>query len=110
MVNFSPINCPNERAEFNQKFEKLLNGTFKYTKKANAHVLYNFVSPTNQLGEYDYILFVDIPYEKGNYYKNKKGIYLNSLAIAVRKFDEPEIIDVDDSCFYTEDGSWEYVT
>jgi hypothetical protein len=30
------------------------------------------------------------------------------LAIAVRRFEEPEIIDADDECFYTEDGSWEY--
>ena len=108
MVNYSPINCPNNRRDFSQKFEKLLNDNFRYTKKVNAHVLYNFVSPTNRLGEFDYILFVDIPYEKGNYYRVLNKIYLNSLAIAVRSFEEPEIIDVDNECFYTKDGSWEY--
>ncbi len=108
MVNFSPINCPNERREYNQKLEKLLNDNFRYTRKVNAHVLYNFMSPTNRLGEYDFILFVDIPFEKGNYYRVLNKIYLNTLAIAVRRFEEPEIIDADDECFYTEDGSWEY--
>lgn len=108
MVNFSQINCPNERRNYNQEFEKLLNDNFRYTKKVNAHVLYNFLSPTNRLGEYDFILFVDIPYEKGNYYRVLNKIYLNTLAIAVRRFEEPEIIDADDECFYTEDGSWEY--
>ena len=108
MVNFSQINCPNERRNYNQEFEKLLNDNFRYTRKVNAHVLYNFLSPTNRLGEYDFILFVDIPYEKGNYYRVLNKIYLNTLAIAVRRFEEPEIIDADDECFYTEDGSWEY--
>ena len=108
MVNFSPINCPNERRDYNQKIEKLLNDNFRYTKKVNAHVLYNFLSPTNRLGEYDFILFVDVPYEKGNYYRVLNKIYLNTLAIAIRRFDEPEIIDADDECFYTEDGCWEY--
>lgn len=108
MVNFSHINCPNERRECIQKFERLLSDIFRYTKKVNAHVLYNFISPTNRLGEYDFILFIDIPYEKGNYYRVLNKIYLNTLAIAVRRFDEPEVIDADDECFYTVDGSWEY--
>ena len=109
MVKFSSINCSNERKEYNQKFEKLLNGIFRYTRNVNAHVLYNFLSPTNKLGEFDFILFVDIPYERGNYYRTTNKVYLNTLAIAVRRFDEPEVIDADDECFYTEDGSWEYV-
>ena len=109
MVYFSPINCSNERKEYNQKFEKLLNGIFQYTKNVNAHVLYNFLSPTNKLGEFDFVLFIDIPYEKGNYYRTTSRVYLNTLAIAVRKFDEPEVIDADNECFYTEDGSWEYL-
>lgn len=108
MVNFSAINCPNEKREYNQKFEKLLNDLFRYTSSVNVHVLYNFLSPTNRLGEYDFILFIDIPYKKGNYYRNPQKIYLNTLAIAVRKFEEPEVIDVDEENFYTEDGSWEY--
>ena len=108
MVNYSPINCSNERRDFNQKFERLLNDNFRYTKNVNAHILYNFVSPTNRLGEYDFILFVDIPNQKGNYYRVLNKIYLDTLAIAVRRFEEPEIIDVDNECFYTVDGSWEY--
>lgn len=105
---YSAINCPDERRVFNQEFEKLLNDNFKYTKEVNVHVLYNFISPTNQLGEYDFILFIDVPYKKGNYYRILNKIYLNTLAIAVRRFEEPEIINADEECFYTEDGSWEY--
>lgn len=110
MVNFSPINCPNERREYNQKFKELLNEIFRYTRKVNAHVIYNFLSPTNKLGEFDFILFIDIPYERGNYYRTTNKVYLNTLAIAVRKFDEAEIIDADNEYFYTEEGSWEYLS
>lgn len=109
MVNISTINCSNERSDFNQKLKELLNDNFRYTREVNAHILYNFVSPTNKLGEYDFILFVDIPYQKGNYYRVLNKIYLNTLAFAVRRFEEPEVIDVDNECFYTEDGSWEYI-
>ena len=110
MVNFSSINCPNEKREYNKRFEELLNRVFQYTKVVNAHVLYHFKSPTNTLGEYDFILFIDIPYQQGNYYRPQSRIYLNTLAIAVRRFEESEVIDVDDNCLYTIDGSWEYVT
>lgn len=110
MVNFSPINCPNERREYNQKFKELLNEIFRYTRKVNAHVIYNFLSPTNKLGEFDFILFIDIPYERGNYYRTANKVYLNTLAIAVRKFDEAEVIDADNECFYTEEGSWDYLS
>lgn len=109
MINYSSINCPNDRTEDNRKYEIFLNEVFKYTSNVNVHVLYNFIAPTNQLGEYDHILFIDIPYAKGNYYRTPNKVYLHSLAIAVRTFEEPEVIDVDESCFYTEVGSWEYV-
>lgn len=108
MINFSSINCPNEKREYNQQFKKLLNNTFRYTRIVNAHVIYNFKSPTNVLGEYEFILFIDIPYESKNYYRTQDHIYLNTLAIAVRNFEESEVIDVDDNWLYTVDGSWEY--
>lgn len=108
MINYIPLNCSLNRAEYSQKIEMILNGVFKYTKEVNAHVLYNFMSPTNSLGEYDFILFIDIPNYTGNYYRNKQKVYLKSLAIAVRRFEEIEVIDVDDEYLHTEDGSWNY--
>ena len=110
MVNFSPVNCSNEKQEYNREFERLLNETFKYTSEVNAHVIYNFKSPAKTLGEYEFILFIDIPYRKGNYFRTQNKIYLNTLAIAVRRFEEPEVIDVDENSLYTVDGSWEYKT
>ena len=73
MINYIPLNCSLNRAEYSQKIEMILNGVFKYTKEVNAHVLYNFMSPTNSLGEYDFILFIDIPNYTGNYYIVLRG-------------------------------------
>lgn len=114
MVTYIPLNISNDRFEFSKKFEKELNGLsiFRYTPFVNAHVLYDFKSPTSQVGNYDYILFIDIPYKKTpdnrtNYCKWHNA-YVNTIAIAVRRFFEPEVIDADKDSLYTEEGSWSY--
>ena len=79
------------------------------TQRRSMHMSFTiFCRLQIDLANMTFILFVDVPYEKGNYYRVLNKIYLNTLAIAIRRFDEPEIIDADDECFYTEDGCWEY--
>lgn len=113
MVTYTPINLTSDRSEFSQSFEKALKSLpiFISTQIVNAHVLYNFKSPTSQFGEYDYILFLDIPYgrieNKTNFCK-WNNVFVNSLAIAVRNFIEPDVIDADNNSMFTEDGSWDY--
>ena len=108
MVNYIPLNCSANRKEYSDKIQNVLGNLFHYTKDVNAHVLFDFIAPTSSLGFFDCIMFIDIPYAKGNYYRNQDKVYLNSLAVGIRRFKEPEVIDVDDKCLYTEDGSWEY--
>lgn len=108
MVNYIPLNCSAIRKDFSASMHNALENVFKYTQKVNAHVLFDFVAPTSTLGMFDSILFIHIPYQTGNYYRNRNKIYLNSLAIGIRKFDEPEVIDVDYNGLHTEDGSWDY--
>lgn len=108
MVNYVALNCSNDRKRNSQNLERMLNNVFRYTRDVNVHVLYDFLCPTNRLGKFEFIIFIDIPYAQGNYYRNKEKVYLNSLAIAFRKFEEPEVIDADNTDLYTEDGSWNY--
>lgn len=108
MVNYIPLNCNANRKEYSDKLQKGLMEVFKYVNEVNVHVLFDFIAPTSDLGCFDCILFIDIPYAQGNYYRNGNKVYLNSLAIAIRKFEETEVIDVDESGLYTEEGSWDY--
>lgn len=108
MVNYIPLNCSAERKEYSDRIQNVLNNTFRYTKEVNAHVLFDFIAPTSSLGKFDIILFIDIPYAKGNYYRNQNNVYLNSLAIGIRRFKEPLVIDADDDSLYTEEGCWDY--
>lgn len=114
MVSYIPINLTSGRCEYSRKFEEALDYVFRNTY-ANicAHVLYNFKSPTETFGEFDFLLFIDIPYgttTQGitNYCK-WNGNFINSLAFAVRRLDMPDVIDVDEENFYTESGSFNYV-
>ncbi len=72
--------------------------------RANAHVIYNFKSPTMYNGEYDFLLFIDVPYGGRDNYWRFNGCFVNSLAIAVRRLEMPEVIDVDNNNLYTEKG------
>lgn len=114
MVTYIPINLTSERLEYSKRFEEALDYVFRNTfANINAHVLYNFKSPTEKLGVFDFLLFIDIPYGtttqgRINYCK-WNGKFINSLAVAVRRLDMPDVIDVDEENFYTERGSFNYI-
>ena len=114
MVSYIPINLTSERGEYSRKFEEALDNVFRNSfANINAHVLYNFNSPTEKFGVFDFLLFIDIPYGtttqgRTNYCK-WSGTFINSLALAVRRLDMPDVIDVDEENFYTERGSFNYV-
>ncbi len=113
MVTYIPINLTSEKTEYSKRFEEALDYVFRNTYgHINAHVIYNFKSPTDSFGEYEFLLFIDIPFGKTddgrtNYCK-WNGKFVNSIAIAVRRFDMPEVIDIDCDCLYTELGSFNY--
>lgn len=108
MLKYNPINCPTDRLEDSNKLRNSLEKCFKYTQDITVNVIFDFISPTDTLGRIDYLLFIEIPNFEGNYYRNAQKVYLNSLCLAIRKFEENEIIGVDDEVILTDVGSWEY--
>lgn len=117
-MNYIPINLTNGRAEDSKKLERIIGALqpFKYTSEVNMHVIFDFKSPTNILGKYDEVIFIDVPYRKGNFSVvngrsldlKTERIYINSLAIAIRTLEEPDVIDCDDTSLFTEEGCWDY--
>lgn len=114
MVSYIPINLNSDRVEYSKRFEKALDYVFRNTfSHINAHVIYDFVSPTGIIGEYAFLLFIDVPFKtsegRTNYCKWNGKNFVNTIAIAVRRIDMPDVVDIDEECFYTEKGSFNYV-
>ena len=115
MVTYIPINQTSEKIEYSKRFEELLDKTFRNSFcHVNAHVIYNFKSPTEKYGVYDFLLFIDIPYERTSEGRTNYCIwngknFVNSIALAVRRIDMPDVINVDNEYFYTEKGTFNYV-
>lgn len=109
MVNYIPINCSDENRESSDKLKAAFEGLFKYTNKVNVHVVFDFTSPIDCLGKYKYLVFIDIPYEQGNYYRSlSSGIYLNSLAFALKDYEDNSVVNITDSELVNKDGTWDY--
>ena len=115
MVSYIPINLNSSRFEYSKKFEEALDNVFRNSfAHINAHVIYDFISPTRINGKYDFLLFIDIPFEttsdgRTNYCKWNGKNFVNTIALAVRRIDMPDVIDIDEECFYTEKGSFNFV-
>lgn len=108
MLNYITINCTNDDALESQRLEASLKEVFKYTQKVNAHVIFNFKSPVDAIGLYKYVIFIDIPYEKGNYFRSRNKVYLNSLVVAVRSYEDNSVVSLDSNSIRNEKGSWSY--
>lgn len=108
MLNYIPINCSNENADESQKLEACLKEAFRYTQKVNVHVIFDFKSPVDAIGVYKYVFFIDIPYAKGNYFRSRNKVYLNSLVLAIRSYEDNSVISVDSNYLRNENGIWNY--
>ena len=104
MVHFSFLN--NDVNLVKSQVKDAFEDCFKYTNEVYVHIVSNMTFPTNELGSIKHIFFIDVPYRQGNYYRNSDKVYLNSLAIAVREFIEPDAIDADNEHIYTNKGCW----
>lgn len=109
MVTFIDLNTTNEDKETVNAVKTAFEYVFRYTKKVNVHVIFNFKSPINIVGNYKYVIFIDIPFEKGNYFRTQDThTYLNSLAIAVRSYEDNSILKFDENNIYNSNGCWDY--
>ena len=108
MLNYIPINCTNDEASESQKLKASLEDVFKFTQKVNVHVIFNFKSPVDAIGSYKYVIFFDVPYKKGNYFRSRNNVYLNSLVIAVRSYEDNSVVSIDSTSIRNEKGDWSY--
>lgn len=111
MVNFYDINTNLEDRETIQTFKSAFIKLFRKVEEAEIYAVSHFPSPTDSFGFIDFLIFINIPYRKGNFYSYKDGnewYYLNSLVIAIKKINDDNIISADDQYYYTKDGEFDY--
>lgn len=110
MVNYIPINCTNELVETSNMMKKTLEWIFQNTQYVNVHVIFNFKSPIDVLGTYQYVMFIDVPTNEAgnNVCYTSGGVQLKSLAIAIRSYEDDSVVDFDDTNLYTSEGQWNY--
>lgn len=111
MVNIYDINANAEEKDFIENLKHNFTKEFSKVEDADIYIINNFPSVTDDFGVINYLIFINIPYRKGNYYSYKDGdkwYYLNSLVIAIKKIVDDNIIDVNDSCFLSNDGEFDY--
>lgn len=100
MVTFIDLNTTNEDRETVNAVKKAFDYVFRYTNKVNVHVIFNFKSPINIVGNYKYVIFIDIPNEKGNFFRTQDThTYLHNLAIAVRSYEDNSILILMENTF-----------
>lgn len=111
MVNIFDINTKSENREAIGSLKKAFIKLFAKVEDANVYIINDFPSLTEDFGVINYLIFINIPYRKGNFYRfndNGKWCYLNSLVIAIKKINNHNIIGIDDNCFFSSEGEFDY--
>src|SRR5574344_2342598 len=107
MVNFSIING-DVNSEKIVHLKQVFENIFRYVVNVNVHILCDFTSPVDIIGKYEYIFFIDIPYERGNYFRTPSKKYLNSIALAIRSFEDETVIGIEGNDLLSKEGKWDY--
>lgn len=111
MINIYDINTNDTNKEFIKQFKDSFKKSFNKVKEGEVYIISNFPSTTDNLGGVDYLIFINIPYAKGNYYSyNDDGnwYYLNSLVIGIKKINDESITDIDERYFYKNNKEEEF--
>lgn len=111
MINIYDINTNDTNKEFIKQLRDSFKKSFNKVKEGEVYIISNFPSTTDSLGGVDYLIFINIPYAKGNYYSYKEDdnwYYLNSLVIGIKKINDESITDIDERYFYKNNKEEEF--
>lgn len=111
-INVFDVNTKIERRQevetLKQGFSTLLNRV----QEAEICIVCDFPAIGSSYGKTDYLIFINIPYYKGNYYsyKNKEGnwIYLNSLVIGIKVIEDDSIEIISSDSFFSSQAEFDY--
>lgn len=113
MRNIYDINTKNNNRPFIENMKKEFDKLFHSVSDLDLCVISDFPSVTDSLKTIDYMIFIDIPQRKGNYYRccdeEGKWIYLYNLVIAIEKLEDTCVTKVENDHLYNNDeGAFDY--
>lgn len=106
------VNTPNHLKDYIEKLKKEFANLFnKVNNNGELYIICDFPAVTDYFGKVSLFILINIPFEKGSYYRfkyNDKWCYLNSLAICINFVPDNSICKIDDINYYNENGEYQY--
>lgn len=111
-ITIFDVNTKKERRQGVENLKKGFLDLFNRVQEAEICIVCDFPAIGSSYGKTDYLIFINIPYYKGNFYsyKNKDGnwIYLNSLVIGIKKIEDDSIEKINDDSFISNQAEFNY--
>ena len=113
MITF--INSNVDKSDLNQKIRSQIESCFQFINNYDATIVCDFPPVGRSIEIIDYLVFINIPYEKGNYYRvqdneNEAFIYINNIAFAIKIISDNSIVSIDETyIFNKENGNYNYI-
>lgn len=111
-MKITDVNTPNQLKDYIEKLKKEFANLFnKVNNNGELYIICDFPAVTDYFGKVSLFILINIPFEKGSYYRfkyNDKWCYLNSLAICINFVPDNSICKIDDINYYNENGEYQY--
>lgn len=111
-MKITDVNTPNQLKDYIEKLKKEFANLFnKVNNNGELYIICDFPAVTDYFGKVSLFILINIPFEKGSYYRfkyNDKWCYLNSLAICINFVPDNSICKIDDKNYYNENGEYQY--
>lgn len=111
-MKITDVNTPNQLKDYIEKLKKEFANLFnKVNNDGELYIICDFPAVTDYFGKVSLFILINIPFEKGSYYRfkyNDKWCYLNSLAICINFVPDNSICKIDDINYYNENGEYQY--
>lgn len=111
-ITIFDVNTKKERRQVVDNLKKGFTNLFHRVQEAEICIVCDFPAVGSSYGKTDYLIFINIPYYKGNFYsyKNKEGnwIYLNSLVIGIKGIEDDSIEMINNDSFVSNQAEFNY--
>lgn len=112
-MTITEYNIPKEQKDFIDHIKQELKEYFvkndrnKTEVEGNICIIADYPLLFNTLGRINLLVLISITYGNGNWFKVGDK-FLNTLAFGIRFIKDDSIIEIDESCYYDEDGAYDY--
>ena len=111
-ITIFDVNTKKERRQAVENLKRGFLDLFNRVQEAEICIVCDFPAIGSSYGKTDYLIFINIPYYRGNYYRyrNKDGnwIYLNSLVIGIKKIEDDSIEMINNDSFVSNQAEFNY--